>query len=263
MSAQRWTALFLLSVGYSVALLYGQLSVPVVVTLALLVMAWTCVNQFSHPAVRTFGHLLFIALSAGLASHWLPGFFSARVIAGERLSPEASPYSMYLHLDKPLIGVWIALACPWVFIVFNPRRWAVATAITLPVTAALCLNAAVVMGMVGWSPKWPEQAGIWAVNNLLLVSLTEELLFRGYIQGGLQRCFRRLPYHDAVAILLASALFGMAHVGAGWEWALLAGMAGLGYGVAYRLGGLPAAVLTHFGLNLLHFSLLTYPMFDR
>jgi membrane protease YdiL (CAAX protease family) len=119
------------------------------------------------------------------------------------------------------------------------------------------------MGIVGWSPKWPEQAGIWAVNNLLLVSLTEELLFRGYIQGGLQRCFRRLPYHDAVAILLASALFGMAHVGAGWEWALLAGMAGLGYGLAYRLGGLPAAVLTHFGLNLLHFSLLTYPTFDR
>jgi membrane protease YdiL (CAAX protease family) len=40
-------------------------------------------------------------------------------------------------------------------------------------------------------------------------------------------------------------------------------MAGIGYGIAYRFGGLPAAVITHFGLNLAHFGLFTYPMFNR
>ena len=41
---------------------------------------------------------------------------------------------------------------------------------------------------------------------------------------------------------------------------LLAGLAGVGYGLAYRFGGLAAAIATHFGLNLLHFALFTYPM---
>jgi len=263
MSAQRWTALFLLSLGYCLALLYGQLSVPVVVTFGLLIMAAICVSHFQHRAVRLFGHALFIAIAAGLASHWWPGFLSARAIAGVRLSPEAAPYSMYLNLDKPLIGYWIAIACPWVFIALSPRRWLGVTSIALPFTAAACLSTALLLGLVGWSPKWPEQTGIWALNNLLLVALTEELLFRGYLQGSLKRWLQHLPCHDALAIGTASLLFGLAHIGAGWEWALLAGIAGVGYGIAYRLGGLPAAVLTHFGLNLLHFSLFTYPMFDR
>ncbi len=40
-------------------------------------------------------------------------------------------------------------------------------------------------------------------------------------------------------------------------------MAGIGYGVAFRFGGLTAAVISHFGLNLVHFALFTYPMLDR
>jgi membrane protease YdiL (CAAX protease family) len=63
---------------------------------------------------------------------------------------------------------------------------------------------------VAWAPKWPDQAWLWLLNNLLLVSLTEELLFRGYIQGGLQRLFR----HEGLALLAAALLFGLAHLGA-------------------------------------------------
>jgi len=41
---------------------------------------------------------------------------------------------------------------------------------------------------------------------------------------------------------------------------LLAGLAGIGYGLAYRFGGLSAAIATHFGLNVLHLVFFTYPM---
>lgn len=263
MPAQRWISLTLLALGYCIALVYGQLSLPVVVTLGLLVMAGLCVTRFNHRAVHAAGHGLFIALAIGLAIHWLPGFFSARVIAGVRFSPEAAPFSMYLNLDKPLIGFWIAIACPWVFAGVLWRRSLKTSALVLPITTAACLATATALGVTGWSPKWPEQTGLWALNNLLLVSLTEELLFRGYVQGGLTRLLRRFPCHEALAIVLAASLFGAAHLGAGWQWMLLAGMAGIGYGIAYRIGGLPAAVLTHFGLNLAHFALFTYPMFDR
>lgn len=40
----------------------------------------------------------------------------------------------------------------------------------------------------------------------------------------------------------------------------LATLAGIGYGLAYRWGGVAAAVLCHFGLNLVHFTLFSYPM---
>mgnify|MGYP003431169112 FL=1 len=97
-------------------------------------------------------------------------------------------------------------------------------------------------------------------NNLLLVTLVEEALFLGYLQGGLSRRLKHLRYGEHLDLLIASLLFGLAHWGAGWEWVLLATLAGVGYGMAYRFGGLAAAIAPHFGLSLLHFGLFTYPM---
>jgi membrane protease YdiL (CAAX protease family) len=263
MPAVRWISLILLTLGYSLALSHGELTLPTAVTFGLLIMAGICVTQFRHPVVVWFGHGLFLALAVALASHWLPGFFSERVIAAQRFSEHAAPFSMYLNLDKPLIGFWVLFACPWAITAIRARRVAKTSLLTITSTSLVCLGAAVTLGVIGWAPKWPEQGTLWLVNNLLLVTLTEELLFRAYIQGGLQHLLRRLPYGGALALGLTAVLFGLVHLGGGWQWALLAGIAGIGYGMAWRYGGLPAAVATHFGVNLLHFSLFTYPMFDR
>jgi membrane protease YdiL (CAAX protease family) len=124
----------------------------------------------------------------------------------------------------------------------------------------LALGGALLLGVIAWAPKWPDAAWLWLLNNLLLVTLVEEALFRGYIQGGLSRYFKNLAQGENLALLLASLVFGLAHAGAGWQWVLLASLAGVGYGLAYRFGGLAAALATHFGLNVLHFGLFTYPM---
>jgi len=263
MPALRWTGLTLLTLGYGMALAYGYLSLFASLSIALLIMAGLCVSQFSDTYVRAFGHGLFLLLALALATHWLPGFYSARVIAGVRFTPEAAPFSMYLNLDKPLIGFWILWICPWALTRTGFTRSATVSAIALVATSTACMLAAVSLGMITWAPKWPAQSGLWIANNLLLVTLTEELLFRGYIQGNFHRRFKQLPYGSALAIAAAAAVFGLAHMGAGWQWVLLSGFAGIGYGLAYRFGGLQAAVITHFGLNLVHFSLFTYPMFDR
>lgn len=263
MPATRWTSLTLLTLGYCIALSFGDLSLPAAVTFGLLVMAGICVTQFSQRAVTCFGHGLFIILAFALAIHWLPGFFSERVIAAQRFSPEAAPFSMYFYLDKPLIGFWILLACPWLLPAIPARQALKSAVLTLLGTSAVCMTLAVMLGVTGWSPKWPAQGTLWLLNNLLLVTLTEELFFRAYLQGGLQRLLQRFSYGPTLALCAASLLFGLAHLGGGWQWALLAGIAGTGYGIAYRFGGLQAAVVAHFGLNLLHFSLFTYPVFDR
>lgn len=263
MPAIRWTSLTLLTLGYCIALTFGDLSLPAAVTFGLLTMAGVCVTQFSHKAVIGFGHGLFVILAIALAIHWLPGFFSERVIAAQRFSPEAAPFSMFFNLDKPLIGFWVLLVCPWLLPAIPVKQAARTAMLAFLGTCAVCMTLAVSLGVIGWSPKWPPQSHLWLLNNLLLVTLTEELFFRAYLQGGLQRLFQRLPGANALALCTASLLFGLAHLGGGWQWALLAGVAGIGYGLAYRYGGLQAAVVTHFGLNLVHLSLFTYPMFDR
>ena len=99
---------------------------------------------------------------------------------------------------------------------------------------------------------------------MLLVAFPEEALFRGYVQANLDRLFSsRWPFGQWLAILIAAVLFGLAHFQGGGGLIVLAGIAGIGYGAAYRWGGLQGSVLTHFLLNLTHFSLFTYPALAR
>lgn len=260
MIALPWTFLALLSLGYALALTYGRLGWLAGIAVVLLLIAGFDVRQREIPFGRYLGHGLFIFLALALAMHWLPGFGNGRVIDSQRFTDDAVPFSMYLNLDKPLIGFWLLLVCPWIVGRRSLRLFLYATALALILSAMLALGGGLLLGVIGLAPKWPDSAWLWLLNNLLLVSLVEEALFRGYIQGGLSRCFKNLAYGENLALLLASLLFGLAHAGAGWQWVLLAGLAGIGYGLAYRFGGLAAAIATHFGLNLLHFGLFTYPM---
>ncbi|KKX58486.1 CPBP family intramembrane glutamic endopeptidase [Pseudomonas putida] len=260
MLVMPWPYLTLLSAGYVLALTYGQITAQASIPIILLLLAGVAVHQQHLRYARHLGHALFILLALTLALHWWPGFHNARMIDQERFTANAAPFSMNLNLDKPLIGFWLLLVCPWINGRHSLFQALKAGTQALSLSAIVTLGGALLLGIVEWSPKWPPQAWLWINNNLLLVTLVEEVLFRGYVQGGLSRRFQHLPYGGHLALLIASLLFGLAHWGAGWEWLMLATLAGAGYGLAYRLGGLAAAIATHFGLNLLHFSLFTYPM---
>ena len=73
-------------------------------------------------------------------------------------------------------------------------------AMALALTAIVTLGGAALLGVISWAPKWPDQAWLWVLNNLLLVTLVEEALFRGYIQGGLSRRFKHLSYGENLAL---------------------------------------------------------------
>jgi uncharacterized protein len=67
-----------------------------------------------------------------------------------------------------------------------------------------------------------------------------------------------------VALLVASALFGLAHFGGGWLYVIAATLAGLGYGWAYlRTKRIEASMFVHFALNATHFLFFTYPFAAR
>jgi hypothetical protein len=209
MIALPWTYLALLSIGYGLALIYGHLGWLSAISFALLLFAGFAVRQQQVPVGRYLGHGLFIFLAVALAMHWLPGFFNGRAIDPQRFTDDAVPFAMYLNQDKPLIGFWLLLICPWIVGRRSLRLSVYATALALTVSAVLALGGALLLGVISWAPKWPDQSWLWVLNNLLLVTLVEEALFRGYIQGGLSRQFKHLPYGDNLALLLASMLFGL------------------------------------------------------
>ena len=257
--APRSLTMGLLAIGYGLAFALGQLQVLAVIPLALLVGTGVLLRRNPSPVGRLLCNAVFVVVAIGLFQHGLPGFHNLKVIDAARFTPDAAPYTMYLNFDKPLIGFWLLLTYPWVQSRKPLSVMAMSAIVACAVTSAVCLSIAFYAGSIAWAPKWPHLAWLWALNNLLLVAFAEEAFFRGYIQEGITRLMKSRRHAQWFGLLAGAVLFGLAHYQGGAQLVLLAGLSGIGYGLAYRAGGLQSAMLTHFGLNLLQFGLFTYP----
>ncbi|TVK91296.1 hypothetical protein AYJ01_19035 [Shewanella algae] len=211
--------------------------------------------RFKQLAV--FGAQGLILLSAvALTVHLLPGFDNLKLLDKVRASSGSAPFSMYLNLDKPLSLFLLLLAWPLVAGTPKPlpRRKIILLALLFAATPAL-LGLASLSGAINWDPKLPGWWWLFALNNLLLTCVAEEVLFRGALQQYLVKRGGAL-----LGITLASVLFGLAHLAGGWTLALFAALAGVLYGLVFQLSGrLWLAALCHFCLNFCHLLLFSYP----
>lgn len=107
-----------------------------------------------------------------------------------------------------------------------------------------------VAALVAWAtgfarPAWPQEPWLWTTGKaaatffgiLWVVALSEEFFFRGLLQ-------------PRIGLWAASALFGLAHLGfrqfPNWRFAIVASVAGVFYGLAFRAGGgIRASMVTH------------------
>ena len=113
--------------------------------------------------------------------------------------------------------------------------------------------------LLGLSPKFSVTIAVAALINLVVVCIAEEGFFRWVLQRGLETWLSRWRW---IIAALVAVLFTLLHTG----WAaspillMLVGVAGLGYALVWTTRrSFWACVFTHWGVNLLHMTLLKYP----
>ena len=214
--------------------------------------AWSLRTARGWSRIIAIGATCVLGLLLGL--HRLPGFSNPVIIREAVFTPGALRYTQYVNFDKTLAAV-LLLGCSGWTPVRSIRECGHAlrhAAPWMPATTAAVMLASLALGFVIFEPHWSAAFAVWATINLLTTCVSEEAFFRGLIQ-------RELP-DGAGAVIVSAVLFGLAHVAGGWQYVLLATLAGAGYAIVYRLTArLEMAILTHFVLNAVHFLLFTYP----
>lgn len=199
------------------------------------------------------GHLALIGWSIVLALHLLPGVHNPLVLDQVQSGPLSHPFTMYVNLDKPMIFFAVALAWPAMLRVGRAVK-------TAPLLAGLgllpiLLAVAVVSGAVDPEPVLPEWWLVFALSNLFMTCLTEEAFFRGYLQAAIATRFGPM-----MGLVASSLLFGLAHAAGGVLLVVFAALLGFACGLGYfATGRLWVPVLMHFGFNMAHLLLFTYP----
>ena len=124
-----------------------------------------------------------------------------------------------------------------------------------PIVLALGLG----LGFLHLHRGWPGLApisGAW-VFTFFFIAVPEELFFRGWLQNLLERRMGRYP-----ALLLTAILFGLSHFNKravlfNWRYVLLAAVAGVFYGRAWRRDRrVGAAAVTHASVDAIWSSWL-------
>jgi len=113
--------------------------------------------------------------------------------------------------------------------------------------AAIAIPLAEWMHFIRWTPSVArfKSLPLSALGILLFTAWPEEFLFRGLLQNLLSKSFR----NEIAGWIGASALFGLSHIVHGfpnWRYVLLAAIAGLFYGLAWKkTGSMTGSCLVH------------------
>jgi uncharacterized protein len=229
----------------------GYIQLPGLAAGAALGVLLLYADKYLH---RTLWTALSLLTCIAFAAHLVPGFSATPLWPPRQLSADAAPYALRLSWDKLLVGVtllawWLGQKTPSKVLSTGVWLTAAATLLGVPLLA-------LALGLVGWQPKWPTQLWLWLAINLGVAVLAEELLFRGLLQSRLVGWLG-----VGAGIGLTALLFAAVHLPFSPLFAVVAAIAGLGYGLIFHLSGrLSLAIALHGAVNLLHLLLLSYPL---
>ncbi|WP_150139537.1 CPBP family intramembrane glutamic endopeptidase [Candidatus Enterovibrio escicola] len=206
------------------------------------------------PPLCYVGYSFLFLWSLSLWFHLIPGFNNVRVLDNVFSGPQSIPFNMYLDLDKPMIFFALLLSYPDLLSKIHKQNLQAIVATTIPLFALLPI--ASTFGKLELEFSIPNWWWLFLIKNLLFTCVVEEAFFRGFLQRSLSQRFGLV-----FGLLIASTLFGLAHLSGGLLLVVFASLAGLGYGLIFHFSGrLWAAVLVHFFFNFSHLIFFTYPL---
>jgi len=257
-----WVLLAALMVAELAGFVSGILSGPAGVWILGLAMAVLGFRRAEAQWQRVLAFVGVAVMAGLLAVHAMSGFQNPVVLRGVVLSSGAMPYSQYVNFDKTLAGV-LVLALGWFAPLRRARDWSAMLRQAAPIigaTIVIVMAVSLALGFVRFDPRWIPLFWVWAPINLLLTCVSEEALFRVFLQREIGVALDGRGYAAATAVAVSALAFGLAHAGGGWRYVLLATLAGTGYALAYqRTQRVEASILAHFAVNATHFLLFTYP----
>ncbi len=239
----------LLSIPYVlVASVYGifhwgwfALYVLLPVTVSVLIGQAKEVDSGQHGNWRDF--LVLIVLGLAVDLRWFEHAWPARLtVFGKLLLLDSAIYA-FLGL-RQMEGVGFDLRLRFRDLGFGLREFLFYAPLAIPV--GLGFN------FLHLHPYWPQFLHVTGTSlfTFFFIAVPEELFFRGWLQNLLEKRLGRLP-----ALLVTAALFGLSHwnkraVHFNWRYVVLAALAGIFYGRAWRQERrVGAAAITHASVD--------------
>ena len=258
-----WGVLFAAAIVAGVA--EGLLAPAALVSLAALTLACVLSVRLGAGWQRGLATAVALCVALLLAVHALPGFNNPLLVAGQRTSPDALPFTLYANFDKAAAGLFLlAFYCRCVGSWQEAGRMVRAVRVIAIGTIVVVIGSAWAMGVVRPEFKLPPFTPVFLAINLLFTCVAEEAFFRGLIQERLTQWVGERRGMVCLPLAVSAVLFAAAHAAGGSRYVVLAAIAGLGYALAYaRMRRIEAALLPHFGVNAVHFLFFTYPALAR
>jgi membrane protease YdiL (CAAX protease family) len=275
----RLWSLFFLSVAVAISYYLGLVKLSGIwALLGGAALIYTYYVYAFHPLAKVVLGIAITALTMLMYMHNMPGFHNGLVFNNLTFAADSAPYQFYLNLDKISMGLFFLLF--GVPLCRTSKDWQqsfLAALVPLGLAGGVLLILSLSFHYVRFDPKIPPISFSWCVLNLLFVVVIEEAFFRGFLQHQLALAFKKVSRGLPLAILISAILFGVTHFPGGLKaivailsgkipyqgglvYAGLAVVAGCIYGYAYaHYPRLESAILTHFGLNLVHFFFFSYP----
>lgn len=259
---KRYFALLSIGIGVICALITNVISQSALFIIVIYFLANYLFykKQVSHFASGVLAIIIF-AIAWMLSSHLVPGFISWQIIYSEILSPDAEKFSLYLNMDKVIAGMGIMVFG------FIPLRRSIQIRhmiITMLPASILCILlisiTALVMKVVNFDPKFPDLWITWILISLLVHSFAEEVIFRYFLQGGIQNILITYKYSPLISILVSSTAFTFYQAPQPTNFLISVFIASLFFAyVFHKTKRVESSILLHFMVNFVHFFFFTYP----
>ena len=209
--------------------------------------------------------VLLIPLAFWVATYRPAGFSYPHIFSLSGATDAVPRYEFFANLGKGLCGfllLYFLWAKPRADEFVAARKYAIPVALLSPIVVIAL--AIFVLGL-DVQIKTLQQIFLFALGNLLIISVAEEVFMRLLLQQPLRNAIANMSTNrwlqEWVPLLLVSAIFVAIHSGLDGAAIWIYALAGFLYGLSYTLSkNICYPIAVHFCVNQIHFSFLTYPL---